>query len=373
MEPFKNLINPTLIRAFSTHLGKQGLDQKAFVKAALAGLEEREMKARAELVAEALAVVLPRDFHQAAALLERTLAQVDGKSEGWEPGSHAHGVAGWIVWPMTMYVATHGGGDPARALAALHAMTQRFTSEFAIRTFVRDHPELTFATLRRWLDDPSPHVRRLISEGTRPRLPWGMRLTALVADPAPSLPLLEALRDDPSEYVRRSVANHLNDIAKDHPDRFADLLEAWLNDATPERTRLLKHASRTLIKAGHPRVLRAFGLHRELQGSAAFQLTPRRITLGGSLQLQLTLTSTSTRAQKLVVDYVVHHRKKDGGTTPKVFKGWNLELAPGETRLLVRKHSIRPISTRTYYAGEHFLECLVNGRALERCRFVLSL
>ena len=372
MEPFKNLINPTLIRSFAKHLARQGVDEKAFVKAALAGLEDREMKARAELVAEALAAVLPPDFAEAASLLERTLAETDGTSEGWSTSSS--GVTGWIVWPMTMYVATHGGANPERALLALHAMTQRFTSEFAIRTFVRDHPELTFRVLRTWLVDPSPHVRRLISEGTRPRLPWGMRLTALVKDPTPSLPLLEALRDDPSEYVRRSVANHLNDIAKDHPERFAEVLETWLEHATPERERLLKHASRTLVKAGHPRVLRAFGLHRELQGSASFQLSPRRLTLGESLALELTLVSTATRSQKLVIDYVVHHRKKDGSTSPKVFKGWNLQLEAGETRTLVRKHAVRAITTRAYYAGEHTVECLVNGRAVDAARsFVLKL
>lgn len=364
MEPFKNLINPQLIRAFATHLGKHDIDARRFVRLALDGLESREMKARAELVAEALAHVLPRDFDRAASILEATLATVQGDAEGWEPGAHTRGVAGWIVWPMTMYIAAHGGDHPERALTALHAMTQRFTSEFAIRTFVRDHPALTFATLERWLVDPSPHVRRLISEGTRPRLPWGMRLTALVADPSPSLPLLEALRDDPSEYVRRSVANHLNDIAKDHPERFAAILEQWLEGASPERTRLLKHASRTLVKAGHPRVLQAFGLHRELDGEASFRLTPKRIVLGESLQLELTLRSSAKHAQKLVIDYVVHHRKKDGSTSPKVFKGWNLELAPGERRVLSRAHAVRPITTRTYYAGAHRVECLINGRAI---------
>ena len=371
MEPFKNLINPALVRGFARELARRGTDEAAFLALALPGLEALELKARATHVAVALAGVLPTSFEDAAALLELTLAPIDPDTH--EPAEQAAGVKGWIVWPMTIYVATRGAGNPERALQALHAMTQRFTSEWAIRTFVAEAPEITFRVLQEWVRDPSPHVRRLVSEGTRPRLPWGLRLKALVADPRPALPLLQALRDDPSEYVRRSVANHLNDIAKDHPVLFAELVHEWMQDAPETRVRLLKHASRTAIKAGDARVLQAFGAHRPLRGHAKLQVSPVEIRLGEAVTLTLTLESSAKASQKLVVDYVVHHQKKGGTTTPKVFKGWTLELAPGERRTLVKKHSVRPITTRTYYAGAHAVECLVNGRSVGRAPFVLAL
>ena len=168
-------------------------------------------------------------------------------------------------------------GEPERALAALHALTQRFTAEFAIRPFIVHHPALVFATLQRWTTDPSPHVRRLVSEGSRPRLPWGLRLQALVHDPSPTLPLLAALQDDQSDYVRRSVANHLNDIAKDHPDLVVHWLEQHLPGATPQRRALLRHASRTLDQAGPRRALAAWGLGRPGAARHVLDVAPRRM------------------------------------------------------------------------------------------------
>ena len=154
----------------------------------------------------------------------------------------------------------HADPTPERALPTLAELTQRFTAEFAIRPFISRHPQPTLDTLARWVHDPSAHVRRLVSEGSRPRLPWGLRLQALVQDPSPTLPLLRALQDDPSAYVRRSVANHLNDIAKDHPDLVARWVGEHRAGASAERAALLRHASRTLIKKGHPEVLAAWGL-----------------------------------------------------------------------------------------------------------------
>lgn len=221
--------------------------------------------------------------------------------------------------------------------------------------------------------NPSAHVRRLASEGGRPRLPWGMRLHALVADPSPTLPLLRALQDDSSDYVRRSVANHLNDIAKDHPDLVAAWVHEHLPGASRERRALLKHASRTLIKAGHAPTMALWGAAAPLIGSAKLALSPKRIAVGDSVALRLTLRSASAQAQALLIDYAVHHIKANGGTSAKVFKGWTLTLAPGESRTLEKSHSMHAITTRRYHAGKHVVDVRINGQVVAEAAFSLAL
>jgi 3-methyladenine DNA glycosylase AlkC len=278
-----------------------------------------------------------------------------------------------VVWPLGEYVARRGLPHPDRALQALHALTQRLTAEWAIRPFIEAHPQRTYDTLARWCDDPSAHVRRLVSEGSRPRLPWGRQLRSLVADPAPNLPLLRRLQDDPSPYVRRSVANHLNDIAKDHPQLLLQWLGEHLPGAPPGRRALLRHASRTLIKQGHPQVLQAWGQGAALRGTATLRLAPKRLVVGETLQLTVQLQSQAARPQPLVVDYAVHHVKAGGATTPKVFKGWTLELGAHEQRTLARRHSLRAVTTRRYHPGRHEVDLRVNGQVLARAFFSLGL
>jgi hypothetical protein len=215
-------------------------------------------------------------------------------------------------------------------------------------------------------------VRRLVSEGSRPRLPWGLRLQALVRDPTPTLPLLAALQDDPSPYVRRSVANHLNDIAKDHPALVVDWVRRHRPDAGQARQALLRHASRTLIKGGNPAMLAAWGLGDRWRGELSWSVAPARLRLGQSLTLSLGLRSSARQAQRLVVDYAVHHVKADGGTSPKVFKGWSLELGPGEARELVRQLPVRPVKTRRHHAGRHVVDLRINGRVVAEAAFDLT-
>jgi 3-methyladenine DNA glycosylase AlkC len=281
------------------------------------------------------------------------------------------GLAGWAVWPLTEAVVLVARAAPERGLAALHAMTQRLTAEFAIRPFLIEHPEIGFRTLESWVSDPSAHVRRLVSEGSRPRLPWGLRLQRLVDDPRPTLPLLAALQDDPSDYVRRSVANHLNDIAKDHPAVVADWLDTHLPGATEARRALLRHASRGLVKQGDARTLAAWGLGQRLKGSAALTLSAAQVRMGGELGLRLVLRSTAARPQRVAIDYAVHHVKANGTLSPKVFKGWVIELAPREERLLEKRHSLKPVTTRRYHAGEHRVDVRINGQVVAEAVFDL--
>jgi 3-methyladenine DNA glycosylase AlkC len=374
-EPFKELLNKPVIDAVAQHLSRvhPPFKAKAFVAQAAAGLAELEMKDRAMQIAGALQSHLPADFNAAAAVIERALIPTQPGEELGALRTGPEGLAGWVVWPLGEFVARQGLAHPVRALACLRELTQRFSAEFAIRPFIVEHPALVFKTLTAWVQDPSPHVRRLASEGSRPRLPWGLQLRELIADPRPTLPLLHALQDDTSPYVRRSVANHLNDIAKDHPGVVAEWLEAHLPNANKERSALLRHASRSLIKSGDARVLQAWGLGNSFKGSAAFSLKPARAQVGGGLQLSLALQSASRQAQRLVVDYVVHHVKANGTSTPKVFKGWKLELGAGEQRLLEKKHSLAVITTRRYHAGEHGITVQINGQPVAEAAFQLTL
>ena len=372
-EPFKNQLNPGLVRVAGEHLHRvwSRFDRTRFERLATSGLQARELKARVSHVAAALEATLPKTFAVAADVLERALApaRTDTDLSALQPGPD--GLAGWIVWPMTEFVARCGLAEPRRALQALHAMTQRFTAEYDVRPFLIEHPRLTWATLASWAADPSAHVRRLVSEGSRPRLPWGTQLKQLIADPSPTLPLLTALQDDPSEYVRRSVANHWNDITKDHPTLFAEWLERHLPGASVERRALLRRASRTLVKRGDSRVLKAWGLGRKFEGAAMLAVEPRRASIGGSVTLSATLRSTSKRVQPLVIDYAVHHVKSNGALSVKVWKGWRVELESRQERVLHKRHSLRPVTTRRDHPGRHPVELRVNGRVVASSAFEL--
>lgn len=373
-EPFKNFINADVVGDAGRHLQRvwPPFDRARFERLALDGLEGLELKARAHRVADALEATLPDDFARAADILQATLAPVTDGGEASPPARSDAGLAGWVVWPLTEYVARRGLDTPERALVALHAMTQRFSAEWAVRPFIVRHPALTFDTLQRWTRDASPHVRRLVSEGSRPRLPWGLQLKSLVADPSPTLPLLRALQDDPSAYVRRSVANHLNDVAKDHPALVARWVGEHLEGASAERRALLRHACRTMIKRGDAAVLTLWGHGSPLRGQARLHVAPTRVRVGDTLRLTVTLVSRSARPQHLAIDYAVHHVSARGGTSVKVFKGWTLTLPARETVERSRRHSLRPVTTRRYHAGAHRIDLLVNGRVAAQASFRLK-
>jgi len=374
-EPFKNLIDAQLVRDAAAVLRRAdpAFDAERFTRLASHGLEALEMKARAMQIADALQATLHTDFARAADVLEAALAPAEtGETMAKLQGLSA-GLRGWILWPVGEYIARQGQATPERALAALHGITQRFTAEFAIRPFIVKHPDVVWPTLQRWCSDDSAHVRRLVSEGSRPRLPWGLQLRGLVQDPSPTLPLLLALQDDPSDYVRRSVANHLNDIAKDHPGVVAHWLQTHLPNAPAARQTLLRHASRTLIKQGHPQVLKAWGLGTALRGQASLTLSTSQLVLGQDLGLTLHLQSHSAKAQTLAIDYAVFHVKANGSTSPKVFKGWKLVLPAQGTLTLVKRHPVRPITTRRYHAGTHRVVVQANGKAVAEASFELRL
>ncbi len=372
-EPFKNLFSEKVIASMGDHFARVWTEfpREEFVAAASEGLDGLELKQRSQQITQAMAIALPADFALAADILHRSLAQetyVRKKEEHICP----EGICGWAIMPMTYYVGQYGLGHFDLAMELLREMTKRFTSEFGIRPLIIAEPERCLALFAKWVNDPDEHVRRLVSEGARPRLPWGTRLTRFIADPTPVLPLLAALRDDPSEYVRRSVANHLNDISKDHPDLVAGIAGEWLQgDPPPERRRLVRHACRSLVKKGHGATLRAFGYRSPKVEIESLTVETPVVEFGRQLEFELSLVSRARGRQALLIDYAIHHRKANGQLSPKVFKWKILELAGGDALLARRRHPIREISTRKYYPGLHRLEILVNGQSLAMADFEL--
>lgn len=365
MEPFKNWFNEALVRRMAGHFLR--LDRrfaaKDFIARSLKGFEALELKQRSNQIAAALEEFLPESFAKACRLLEESLAR---------EGDPESGIDGWAVMPMAEWVARKGLGDFERSLALLKEMTKRLTAELAIRPFLIADAPRVLKTLEGWVRDENHHVRRLVSEGTRPRLPWAMQLPAFIADPKPLLPLLEALRDDGSDYVRRSVANNLNDIGKDHPELIAGLAANWLKGATDERAQLVRHACRDLVKRAHPGTLKALGFKPAELEIKKLTLAQRRVHLGGALEFSFTLRSREKKAAKVALDYAIFFMKANGKQAPKVFKGWNVTLAPGESRDFSRRHAIVPITTRVYYPGTQRLEIRANGKALASGEFHLE-
>lgn len=373
-EAFKNMISPALVDCLAMHLASRtsASAAQAFSTAVLAELEDRELKSRVQLISDEMVKVLPTDTEQRhAVLLDMLHPETNAQTLVRE--SNEQGIAGWGIWPLSLLVAQHGLDAFDDSMSLLREMTMRSTSEFAIRHFLQADQARALRILEQWLDDPNEHVRRLVSEGSRPRLPWGMRLQGLCDDPQPTLVLLEALKDDPSAYVRRSVANHLNDISRDNAAIAIELASRWIQDADKNRLALARHGCRTLIKAGNPNVLSLFGYGLPQLEHCELRLSRKQIRLGESLALSMNLTSTATETQRLLIDYTVFHRLANGKRSGKVFKGGIVTLKPGQCLSFSRTHKFRPVTTRRYHAGEHAIALRINGIDTDEVAFRLSL
>ncbi len=372
MEPFKTFFSPGLVMTMAGHLARNlpGLDPQAFAAPILDRLDGLELKARAQLIADHLHAALPADPARRADVLAAVL-HPDPLEHADQPSDEL-GLCGWAVLPLTMVVGQHGVQDFDRSMGLLREMTKRFSAEFGIRYFLLADQPRAMAIVAGWLDDPNRHVRRLISEGSRPRLPWAMQLPGLIRDPAPVLPILRHLRDDPEPYVRRSVANHLNDIAKDHPGLVAGLAGDWMDGASAERLALLRHACRSLIKKGDPAALAVFNHHPAQIAPVTPRLSKTRARLGDRIEISADIRSTANAAQELSVDYVMHFLKANGRTAPKVFKGLILALKPGERRDIRLTHHLREVTTRRHYPGTQAISLRINGDDTKEILFELD-
>jgi 3-methyladenine DNA glycosylase AlkC len=329
----------------------------AFLSAASGGLERLSIMERVRHIADALVPALPSEY---PAALEIVLAMAPRLTHGFQAVA------------VTEFVARRGQGDFDRSLAALAKLTRFGTAEFAIRPFLDLDPERTLAQMLEWTASEDEHVRRLASEGSRPRLPWAARVPALKADVTLASPILEALRADPSAYVRKSVANHLNDIAKDRPDWLLERLGTWPQGDAGTKW-IVRHALRTLIKQGDPGALALIGVaHGASVRLMSFSVSPGTVRLGDEIAIRAELVSAASGPQRLVVDYRVHYARASGKAASKVFKLKTFDLGAGEGANLSIRQTIKDFSTRRHHPGVHAVELLVNGRTEASAEFVLT-
>ena len=358
----KDMFNKESVGALAAAVKKvySPFDREAFTTRVFdEAWQGRELKERMRHISTVLGGNLPSEYRAALGILQGALSRLDDH--------------GFVKMVFPDYVEIHGLDDWEASMLALEEFTQKVSAEFAIRPFIMRYPERTMVRMFEWAKHENPEVRRLASEGCRPRLPWGIRLSNLQADPSPILPILERLKNDASESVRKSVANNLNDISKDHPDVVLDLLRRWQADASKEVHWIIGHALRTLLKQGHPEALALLGYSSDAE-IAVHNLTvePQSIQIGDRVTLSFDIESLADETLNLMIDYVVYHMRANGTPSPKVFKLTRKTIRPGEVLHIVKKHSFAPVTTRRYYPGQHAIQPKINGKVFERVGFVLS-
>lgn len=364
-EQLKNKLNTAAVHELGSLIDSVWPDFAVtdFIETALLKLDELELKARADYLARSLHVYLPEDYVDAIAILLQASEYLrEEQFSGW-----AH----YLAWPLIDYVALYGIDHLHVSFAALEKLTPLFTGEFAIRFFLLAHFEETYLQMLQWAEHENEHIRRLASEGIRPRLPWAPQLTDLRDDPTPIWPILEKLKGDHSLYVRRSVANNINDISKDHPQMVIDICSEWKQAASQNTNWVIRHGLRSLVKQGNADVYPLLGFSQSMDiEQPILRLSHARLLLGQTLVLDFGFLSKQT--QSLVLDYRIRFVGAAGKMTrEKVFKWKNIRLAEGEYLQMQKRHTLQKISTRKYYPGIHEVECLLNGQCIARASFEL--
>ena len=348
MEPLKNMFGRAYYQQLARALTqeKKNFDEKAFIQRCMKPIRTMELNQRLRHTVDELEKELPDSFLKALPVLKRLIQHMP------------HGYTS-LVFPE--YVAKNGLSFPHQSMEALRFFTSFGSSEFAVRHFLRQDFQGTIGYLNQWATDPDHHVRRLASEGCRPRLPWSFQLTEVIQNPNLTRSILDTLREDPSVYVRKSVANHINDISKDHPEYIVHLVKNWQSDKSSTQW-IIRHGTRTLIKNGHQELLKALGYQAcEKVVVEEFRIGTKKVLLGESLEFVLTLHSHERRTQKIIVDYMLTYQRADNKSSSKVFKWRVLELEPGERQTLEKKQRIKDFSTRKHYPGKHKVSIQING------------
>ncbi len=339
-------------------------DKAAFKRKALRNINTLEFNDRVKQFAGAMQETLPESYPKAIKILTASLPKLPVSTESVTDG--------WLQWPVGQFIADNGTDHYAESMRAMTELTQRFSSEFAVRPFIVRYPKEAFSDLLVLTDHTNEHVRRWCSEGTRTRLPWGIKLQELIQDPAPIWPILHKLIDDDSLYVRRSVANSINDLSKDHPALVLKKCAQWQKKNHPHRDWIIKHGLRGLIKAGNSDALKLVGFSQPEKITAELSVSPKNIAVGGSVQLSATLSNKSKKAQAMMVDYVVHYVRKNNVRNEKVFKWKTIDLAAGEVATLSKKQPMKETTIRALYKGVHKVEIQINGHRLAQTEFKLK-
>ena len=349
----------------STVLSLVGLLREADGTRAWGSVEESaehvdglQLRARSDLVAEAI-VADESDYSLLATTVRRAL--------------RSQTFAGWMIWPVSEAITTaalRGWSSDAHeepvhfddGLELLAELTPRLSAEFAIRRFLAADLDRALAKILPWTGSGDEHVRRLASEGTRPFLPWAVRVAALTSSPEKTVPILDALRTDPSEYVRRSVANHLNDLSRHNPGLVVQTAARWLERPDTNTAWVVRHGLRTLVKRADPGALALMGFSDATVRVSPITVADETIVLPGSLDFSFTVANEGDTAARLAIDYVVSYVKSSGALAEKVFKLSTRDLHPGETLGLRKRHAIHQMTTRVHYPGTHLIELQINGR-----------
>ncbi|MNH95531.1 hypothetical protein D3C73_481800 [compost metagenome] len=316
--------------------------------------EGRELKQRIRHIAVALTRTLPHNYETAIGIL----TEIAPQCRGFE----------YLFFPD--FVELNGLDQYDISIPALKQFTTYSSAEFAVRPFITKEPERMMQQMLRWSSHENEHVRRLATEGCRPRLPWGVSLTIFKEDPQPILPILNALKEDPSEYVRKSVANNLNDISRDHPNLVLDIAKEWVGH-NPLTDWIVRHGLRSLIKKGDPKALDLFGLGdcTDLEIQTLKVVNPR-VTVGEDLHFSFEILNLSDEPRKVRIEYEIGYMRNNGKLSSKRFKLSEKMYNPGVTTIM-KKHSFKPITTRKYYPGEHRLGIIVNGQEMASVPFEL--
>ncbi len=357
----KDLYSPAFYDRFAATLQQTlpGFDKKRFIASIFdADWPARELKARARHTARVMRLFMPDNFEEAARLIADTIDRL--MREETKAGIE------FMFFPD--YIELYGLERFDTSTHAMEAITRFISCEFAVRPFLLKYDQRMIEKMHEWSLHEDYRVRRLASEGTRPRLPWAMAVPALKKDPTRVLPLLENLRNDPSEWVRKSVANHLNDISKDHPDMALAIARAW-RGVGKETDAIVKHACRTLLKQGHPEILEYYGLQSKDLVVSNVMIQNPTLKIGDDLHFSFTIQNTAPTPQTIRLEYGIYYLRQNGQHNKKVFKISERQLAPEETIHITKKQSFRIITTRKFYLGQQHLSVIANGQEQAKLHF----
>lgn len=326
-----------------------------FVAHVIQEYDEFGLMARGQKIAQSLRQFLPKPYPTALDVLVKSIKN--------RPATYGEDTLGsFLFLPYSYFIADYGIDCFDESMEAIKELTKVFTSEFCIRPFIERYPDQTLSILKSWTQDKNEHVRRLVSEGTRSRLPWGTRLKIFQKNPNPAIELLEFLKDDESLYVRRSVANHLNDIGKDNPDILLAVVDKWIKDASKDRLWIISHALRSQVKFGNKRALHILGYGKTVEfkiNNVVF--SPEKLVVGGKVRVDFELKNCSGAENQFLIDLKVYFVKKNGNSKAKVFKISKVTIKDKVTNKFSKIVSLENLTTRSHFPGLHKVTVLVNG------------
>lgn len=370
MEPFKNIYNKKSMSIFAHNIkaAYPAFNKNQFLKLLFPSLLKLEMKDRVRSIAKAINDSIELSYRETIDILLLSLSPLnDHTHEKWEQKSPT-GINSFMVWPLTQYVETYGIEDLKYSMYALREMTKRFTSEFSIRAFLIKYDQKVFPYLIKWKKDKNQHVRRLVSEGTRPNLPWGLKVENINANLERNITLISSLRDDDSEYVRRSVANHLNDISRLDEKLYFKAIKIF-KPKTPEVEKIIRHSARSLLKAAHPKILKYYGYNTPDKVELKSSLDKKIVIEGDHLELKIHIKNTGARKLKVLIDYELFYLKNNGSHAPKVFRYRDTQIAANESLSFKKKIDFKKVTTRKHYTGVHFIAIKINGKLFKKIKF----